>query len=148
LGGNLLDSLNQAKIKETEIDAVAFSQGPGLAPCLLVGLKKAKELSKKFGVPLVPVNHCIAHLEIGRILADAKDPILVYASGANTQIIAYDENKYRIFGETLDIGIGNFLDSFGRYVGLGFPAGPEIDKLAQKLKKIILNCLIMLKEWI
>ena len=85
---------------------------------------------------LVGVNHCVAHLEIGR-LEGATDPILLYASGANTQIIAYDGGKYRIFGETLDIGVGNFLDSFGRDIGLGFPAGPAIDKLAQKGKNFI-----------
>ncbi len=134
--GIYLDSLNQAKIKETEIDAVAFSQGPGLAPCLLVGLKKAKELSKKFGVPLVPVNHCIAHLEIGK-LTKARDPVMLYASGANTQIIAYASGKYRVFGETLDLGVGNFIDTFGRYAGIGFPAGPKIQELALRGKNYI-----------
>jgi len=82
--------------------------------------------------PLIPVNHCIAHLEIGRILTSARDPILLYASGANTQIIGYEAKKYRVFGETLDTGIGNFLDSFGRVLGLGFPAGPKIEELARQ----------------
>ncbi len=130
-------ALGNAKIKIKDIDAIAFSQSPGLGPALRIGATLARSLHLLLKKPMVGVNHCIAHLEIGRILADAKDPILVYASGANTQIIAYDENKYRIFGETLDIGIGNFLDSFGRYVGLGFPAGPEIDKLAQNSKNYI-----------
>ena len=134
--GIYLDSLNQAKTKETEIDAVAFSQGPGLARCPLVSLKKAKELSKKFGVPLVPVNHCIAHLEIGK-LTKARDPVMLYASGANTQIIAYASGKYRVFGETLDLGVGNFIDTFGRYAGIGFPAGPKIQELALRGKNYI-----------
>jgi len=121
---------------ESKIDAVAFSQGPGLAPCLLVGLRKAKELSKKLGVPLVPVNHCVAHLEIGK-LTGAEDPVMLYASGANTQIIAYASGKYRIFGETLDLGVGNFIDTFGRYTGIGFPAGPKIQKLASGSKNYI-----------
>ncbi|MFH1607867.1 MAG: KEOPS complex N(6)-L-threonylcarbamoyladenine synthase Kae1 [archaeon] len=125
------EALDLAKIKESDVDAVAFSQGPGLAPCLLEGMKFAKELSKRLGKPVVGVNHCIAHLEIGRITG-AKDPVMLYASGANTQIIAYASGKYRIFGETLDIGVGNFIDTFARYAGIGFPGGPVIAKLAEK----------------
>lgn len=116
--------------KENKIDLIAFSQGPGLAPCLIEGMKFAKELSRKLNKPIVSVNHCVAHLEIGRITG-AKDPVMLYASGANTQVIAYEAGKYRIFGETLDIGVGNFIDSFGRYAGLGFPAGFKIQKLAE-----------------
>lgn len=119
---------------ESKIDAIAFSQGPGLAPCLLEGMRFAKELSEKLGKPIVPVNHCIAHLEVGEIVKPkgAKDPVMLYASGANTQVIAYESGKYRVFGETLDIGVGNFIDNFARYAGLGFPAGPVIEKLAKK----------------
>jgi N6-L-threonylcarbamoyladenine synthase len=124
------EALNVAGIKEEEITCIAFSQAPGLAPCLLVGLRFAKELANRLNVPIVPVNHCVAHLEIGRITG-CKDPILLYASGANTQIIAYSSGKYRVFGETLDIGIGNFIDTFARYAGLGFPGGPKIGKLAE-----------------
>ena len=116
--------------KEKEIDAIAFSQGPGLAPCLLEGMKFAKELASKLKKPLVPVNHCIAHLEIGKTTG-AKDPVMLYASGANTQIIAYESGKYRIFGETLDMGVGNFIDTFAREAGIGFPGGPVIQKLAE-----------------
>jgi N6-L-threonylcarbamoyladenine synthase len=76
------------------------------------------------------VNHCVAHLEIGKITG-AKDPVLLYTSGANTQIIAYSAGKYRVFGETLDIGVGNFIDNFARYLGLGFPGGPKIQELAK-----------------
>lgn len=125
------EALTEANLvgKENKIDAIAFSQGPGLAPCLLEGMKFAKALSTKLNKPLVPVNHCVAHLEIGKITG-AKDPLLLYASGANTQIIAYASGKYRIFGETLDLGIGNFIDTFARYAGIGFPGGPTIQKLA------------------
>lgn len=126
-------ALEEAGIKEQEISAIAFSQGPGLDPSLLEGLKFAKELAKKLNVPIVPVNHCIAHLEVGR-LTGVKDPVLLYASGANTQIIAYAAGKYRIFGETLDIGVGNFIDTFARYAGMGFPGGPRIAELADKTK--------------
>ncbi len=124
------ESLEKADISEKDIIAIAVSNAPGLAPCLLEGMKFAKTLAKKLNVPLIPVNHCVAHLEIGAITG-AKDPVLLYASGANTQIISYAGGKYRVFGETLDIGIGNFIDTFARHAGIGFPGGPVIDKLAQ-----------------
>src|SRR3989344_5689164 len=122
-------ALVKAGVTENKIDAIAFSQGPGLSQCLLVGLRKMKAWSVKLKIPVIPVNHCIAHLEIGRITG-AKDPVLLYASGANTQIIAYSSGKYRIFGETLDLGVGNFIDTFARYMGLGFPGGPKVEQLA------------------
>lgn len=132
-----LKALEEAglKNKENDIDAISFSQGPGLAPCLIEGMKYAKELSLRLKKPLVGVNHCVAHLEIGKITG-AKDPVLLYASGANTQIIAYASGKYRVFGETLDIGIGNFIDTYARYSGLGFPGGPKIEQLAKNGKYI------------
>ena len=123
-------ALEQAKVQEGEITAIAFSAAPGLAPCLIEGMKFAKKKSKELKIPLVGVNHCVAHLEIGK-LTGAKDPVLLYASGANTQIIAYAGGKYRVFGETLDIGIGNFIDNFARYLGLGFPGGPKVEGLAK-----------------
>jgi len=129
-------ALETADIEEEDIDAIAFSQGPGLAPCLLVGLRKAKEISLKLNKPVVGVNHCVAHLEIGKITG-AKDPVMLYTSGANTQIIAYASGKYRVFGETLDIGVGNFIDNFARYSGIGFPGGPVVEKLAKKGKNYI-----------
>ena len=125
-----------AGIKESEIQGVAFSQGPGLTSCLLVGLEFAKNLARKLNVPLIPVNHCVAHLEIGSLFR-AKDAVMLYASGANTQIIAYASGRYRIFGETLDIGVGNFLDNFARYLEIGFPGGPKIEQLALHGKNYI-----------
>ena len=129
-------ALKDSKINEKNIDAVAVSQGPGLSPCLWVGMNFAKELSKKLSVPIVPVNHCIAHLEIGRITG-AGDPVMLYVSGANTQVIAYASGKFRVFGETLDIGVGNFIDTFARNLGIGFPGGPKIEELAKGGKKFI-----------
>ncbi|MBT4136074.1 tRNA (adenosine(37)-N6)-threonylcarbamoyltransferase complex transferase subunit TsaD [archaeon] len=127
--------LEEAGIDEKDIDAIAFSQSPGLAPCLIEGMKFAKGKAEELGVGLVGVNHCVAHLEIGRITG-AVDPVLLYASGANTQIIAYESGKYRVFGETLDIGVGNFIDNFARVIGVGFPGGPKIMELAKKGKYI------------
>jgi len=131
-----LDALNKSEIDEKGIDAIAFSQGPGLAPCLLEGLRFAKELSEKLRKPIVSVNHCIAHLEIGKITG-AKDAVMLYVSGANTQIIAYEAGKYRIFGETLDLGVGNFIDTFARLLGAGFPGGFVIQKFAEQGKNYI-----------
>lgn len=122
-------ALGAAKIKEEEIDAISFSQGPGLPPCLLAGRDFSRDLALRLEKPLVPVNHCVAHLEVGRVTG-AKDPVLLYCSGANTQVIAYAAGKYRVFGETLDVGVGNFIDNFARYAGLGFPGGPKIEKEA------------------
>ena len=124
----LKEALKQTNLKLNDIDFIAYSAGPGIAPCLRVGQTLVKELK----IPFIEVNHCIAHLEVTKIVTKAKDPVLLYTSGANTQIIAYDSGKYRIFGETLDQGIGNFLDAFARYIGLGFPGGPKIGKLAEK----------------
>src|SRR3989338_4267731 len=124
------EALSKAGINEKQIDAIALSNAPGLAPCLVAGLHFAKKKAKELGIPIVPVNHCIAHLEIGRSLG-SKDPVLLYASGANTQIIAYASGKYRVFGETLDIGVGNFIDKVARHFKLGFPGGPKIEELAR-----------------
>jgi len=124
-------ALGDAGIGEEDIEVVAFSNAPGLAPCLLEGMDFAKRLAKRLDVPLVGVNHCVAHLVIGETVG-AKDPVMLYASGANTQVVAFEGGRYRIFGETLDLGVGNFIDSIGRTMGLGFPAGPKIEELASE----------------
>ena len=132
----LKDALERANTKLNEIDLISFSQSPGLGHALRIGATAARLLSIKLKKPIIGVNHCIAHLEIGRLMTKAKDPVLLYASGANTQIIAYEGKKYRIFGETLDMGVGNFLDSFARFLDLGFPGGPKIEELAKKGKYV------------
>ena len=133
----LNEALDKAKIKLNDIDIISFSISPGLGHSLRIGAVVARTLALKLKKPLIGVNHCIAHLEIGRMLSGFSDPVLLYASGANTQVIAYEGGKYRIFGETLDIGIGNFIDSYARFLGLGFPGGPKIEKLALKSKNYI-----------
>ena len=127
----LKESIKKAKIKRGDIDLISFSQGPGLGPCLRTAATAARALSLSLDKPIIGVNHCVAHLEIGRGTLDkCKDPVLLYTSGANTQVIAFAEGKYRVFGETLDIGIGNCLDKFGRTIGMDFPCGPKIEQLA------------------
>lgn len=132
----LENALKEAKLKIEQIDIISFSDGPGLSPCLIAGKNFAKELALKYKKPLIGVNHLIAHLEIGKLLTKAKDPVFILATGANTQIIAFEGKKYRIFGEALSIGIGNALDKFGRNIGLGFPCGPKIEELAKKGKYV------------
>ena len=120
------------QIPPEKIDVIAFSQGPGMGPCLRIGATSARILSLKLGKPLVGVNHCLAHVEIGRWLTGAKDPVTLYVSGGNSQVIAKRRGRYRVFGETLDIGIGNALDKLARYFGLPHPGGPKIEELAKK----------------
>ena len=129
-------AFQEVGIKKEELIAIAISNAPGLAPSLMAGLKFAKKVCKELKLPLVCVNHCIAHLEIGETTG-ARDPVLLYASGANTQVIAYEGGKYRVFGETLDLGVGNFIDTFARHAGFGFPGGPRIQEAAKKGKKLI-----------
>lgn len=106
--------------------------GPGLGPCLRTVATAARALAITLGVPLVGVNHCVAHVEIGRYATGCRDPVVLYASGANTQVIGYLNRRYRIFGETLDIGLGNALDKFARSRGLSYPGGPAIEEMARK----------------
>jgi N6-L-threonylcarbamoyladenine synthase len=124
-------ALDAAHARPADIEAVAFAQGPGLGPCLRAGATVARMLALEWEKPLVPVNHCVAHVEIARVLSGLDDPLLLYASGGNTQVIAYGRGRYRVLGETLDIGIGNFLDKL--WIGLGgtFPGGPALEREAQ-----------------
>ena len=114
-----------------KISGIAFSQGPGLGPCLRTVATAARSLALALKVPLVGVNHCVAHIEIGCYATGCRDPVVLYASGANTQVIGYLNGRYRIFGETLDIGIGNALDKFARSKGLPHPGGPIIETQAK-----------------
>jgi universal protein Kae1 len=133
--GVLQAALAEAGASYSDLTGVAFSQGPGLGPCLRVAATMARAVSLKANVPLAGVNHCVAHLEIGRALTGLHDPVLLYASGANTQVVANARGKYRVFGETLDIGIGNGLDKFARDNGIPFPGGPRIEEEAATTDK-------------
>ncbi|MFW3146267.1 MAG: bifunctional N(6)-L-threonylcarbamoyladenine synthase/serine/threonine protein kinase [Thermoplasmatota archaeon] len=119
----------EAGITELDIDLISFSKGPGLGPCLRVGATIGRVLSIKNEIPIIGSNHCVAHLEIGSLFG-AQDPVLLYTSGGNTQVIAFVKKRYMVLGETLDIGIGNMLDKLGREIGIPFPAGPKIELLA------------------
>jgi len=137
----LEEAFTKSGIKPQNLSVTAFSQGPGLGPCLRTGATVARALASYLNVPLVGVNHCIAHIEIGKLKTGAKDPITLYVSGGNTIVAAFDSGRYRVFGETLDIALGNCLDVFAREAGLrqreGMPFGAIVEKLAVKGKKLI-----------
>ncbi|BAB60441.1 O-sialoglycoprotein endopeptidase [Thermoplasma volcanium GSS1] len=126
-----------AGIKPSDIDLVAFSMGPGLGPSLRVTSTAARTLAVTLKRPIIGVNHPLGHIEIGKRLSGAQDPVMLYVSGGNTQVIAHLNGRYRVLGETLDIGIGNMIDKFARYAGIPFPGGPEIEKLAKDGRKLL-----------
>lgn len=104
--------------------------GPPLNICALV----ARTLSLLHNIPLIGVNHCIGHIEMGRLATGIKHPTVLYVSGGNTQVIAYSAHRYRIFGEALDIAVGNCLDRFARIAHISNDPAPgyNIEKLAEK----------------
>lgn len=130
-------ALSEADVSLDDIDIIAYSAGPGLPPCLKAGLEFARQLAGKCGKNLLPVNHCIAHIEIGKLLADAHDPVTLYVSGGNTQVIAYSSKRYRIFGETQDISVGNAIDTFMRETTGKSPGGPVMEELAKDGKNYV-----------
>ncbi|GGM67380.1 serine/threonine protein kinase [Thermogymnomonas acidicola] len=131
------EALSAASLTMNDIDLVAFSQGPGLGPCLRVVSTAARALALKYRLPLLGVNHPLGHIEIGRKLSGASDPVMLYVSGGNTQVIAHRYGRYRVFGETMDIGVGNLLDKVARDMGIPFPGGPEIERLARDGRKLL-----------
>lgn len=137
VGAVIMKALEKAQITVQDIDFVSFAQGPGLGPCLRTGATSARALASYLKVPLIGVNHCISHVEVGRLATGAKDPLTLYVSGGNTLVSGFESGKYRIFGETLDIAIGNCLDTFARLAGLEYPGGPAIEKFAAMGSKLI-----------
>lgn len=125
-------ALNHVADKGHRLVAVAFSQGPGLGPCLRIGAVAARAVSLRFKLPLIGVNHSVAHIEIARKHSNTKDPLTLFVSGGNTAIVAYTSKRYAVLGETLDISVGNLLDVFARDLGFGFPGTPKVLELAAK----------------
>ncbi len=132
----LAEALETAHLKPKELSAIAFSQGPGLGPCLRTGATAARALASYLNIPLLGVNHSVAHIEIGKLKTCTKDPLTLYVSGGNTMVTAYAAERYRIFGETLDIALGNCLDVFARESGFkprkGLPLGAQVEHLAKR----------------
>ncbi len=130
--GIINKALDDASLSIKDIDLIAFSNSPGLGQILKIGAHVARMFSQLLGIPIVAVNHCIAHIEIGRFLCKIEDPLTLYVSGGNTIVSAYESGRYQIFGETLDIPIGNLIDSFARDVGIPHPGGPKVEVLARE----------------
>ena len=137
--GLLQRSLETAGIEPKQIDCVCYTKGPGMGAPLVSVAVVARTLSQLWGKPLVGVNHCIAHIEMGRLVTGASDPTILYVSGGNTQVIAYSNRKYRIFGETIDIAVGNCLDRFARVIKLSNDPSPgyNIEQLAKEGNKYL-----------
>jgi N6-L-threonylcarbamoyladenine synthase/protein kinase Bud32 len=117
---------------DESIDAVAFSRGPGLGPCLRTVGTAARALAGTLDVPLVGVNHMVAHLEIGRHQSGFSAPVCLNASGANAHLLGFRGGRYRVLGETMDTGVGNALDKFARSVGWDHPGGPNVEATARE----------------
>jgi N6-L-threonylcarbamoyladenine synthase/protein kinase Bud32 len=130
--GQVLGHARQASDRDPPIDAVAFSRGPGLGPCLRIVGTAARAIAGSLDVPLVGVNHMVAHLEIGRHLSGFDSPVCLNASGANAHLLGYHNGRYRVLGETMDTGVGNALDKFTRHVGWSHPGGPKVEEAASE----------------
>ena len=128
----LKNALKSASVTMKDIDIVGYSAGPGLGPCLRVGAVMARTLAGFYKKPLVPVNHALGHIELGAMLTGASDPLVLLVSGGHTMILAFSHGRWRVFGETLDITVGQLLDQFGRALGFASPCGNRIEELASQ----------------
>lgn len=132
-------SLDEAGVKPKDVDCVCFTKGPGMGAPLVAVAVVARTVAQLWKKPLVAVNHCIGHIEMGRLITGAQNPTVLYVSGGNTQVIAYSQQKYRIFGETIDIAVGNCLDRFARVLKLSNAPSPgyNIEQLAKQGTKYV-----------
>ena len=133
----LMESLNKANVQIRDLDMIAYAAGPGLGPCLRVGAVVARSLSSYYKIPIYPVNHALGHIELGKLLTGAKNPLVLLVSGGHTMLLALMMRRWRVFGETLDITLGQLLDQFGRYLGFASPCGKQIESLAKKTSNYI-----------
>lgn len=133
----LSESLKIACLRMKDLDLIAFSQGPGIGAPLSVGIAGAKYLALRHGKDLVGVNHCFAHAKISEHLCGMENPLVLYLSGGNSQILLEDAlGHYNVLGETLDVGIGNMFDNFARAIKMEKANGGALAKLAEGGKYI------------
>lgn len=135
--GVLSECLQKADTKITDLDIISYAAGPGLGPCLRIGAVVARSLASYYNIPIYPVNHAIGHIELGKMLTGAKDPLVLLVSGGHTMILAFLSKKWRVFGETLDITLGQLIDQLGRSAGFASPCGGKIEDLASKSNNYI-----------
>lgn len=129
----LKDALDEAKVKLEDIDAIAVTRGPGLIGALHVGLQAAKTLAMIYNIPLIPVHHLAAHIYANEYISEFKFPLLsLVVSGGNTELVYMKKHlDFKIIGETKDDAIGECFDKVARVLGLPYPGGIPIDKLAK-----------------
>jgi N6-L-threonylcarbamoyladenine synthase len=132
-------ALAEAGLGPRDISVICFTRGPGMGAPLQSCALCARTLALLWRVPLVGVNHCVGHIEMGRNVTGGSDPVVLYVSGGNTQVICYAAQRYRVFGETIDIAVGNCLDRFARVVGLPNDPSPgaNIEAAARQGKRFI-----------
>lgn len=130
------ECLTKAKMKVEDVDAIAVTYGPGLIGSLLVGVEAAKTLAFIYNKPLVPVNHMAGHIYANNLSKKMEYPLIALViSGGHTELIYMkDEYEFEKLGGTLDDAIGESYDKVARVLGIGYPGGPAIDRLAQKGK--------------
>ncbi len=133
----LSDCLKEAKISIKDLDIISYAAGPGLGPCLRVGAVVARSIASYYNIPIYPVNHAIGHIELGKLLTGAKNPLVLLVSGGHTMLLAFLNKQWRVFGETLDITLGQLLDQFGRSIGFASPCGENIEELAKTSSKYV-----------
>uniref|UniRef100_A0A8C4R320 N(6)-L-threonylcarbamoyladenine synthase n=1 Tax=Eptatretus burgeri TaxID=7764 RepID=A0A8C4R320_EPTBU len=135
----LKESLQEANLQPSDIDCIAFTKGPGMGAPLAAVAVVARTLAQLWNRPMVAVNHCVGHIEMGRLVTGAGNPTVLYVSGGNTQVISYLERRYRIFGETIDIAVGNCLDRFARVLKISNDPSPgyNIEQMAKRGKKLL-----------
>lgn len=133
----LSECLKKARLSIKDLDLVSYAAGPGLGPCLRVGAVVARSLASYYKIPIYPVNHAIGHIELGKLLTGAKNPLVILVSGGHTMLLAFLNKQWRVFGETLDITLGQLLDQFGRSIGFASPCGKNIEELAEKSSKYV-----------
>ena len=126
----LSECLKDANVSVQDLDIISYAAGPGLGPCLRVGAVIARSLSSFYKIPIYPVNHAIGHIELGKLLTGARDPLVLLVSGGHTMLLSFLNQQWRVFGETLDITLGQLLDQFGRSIGFASPCGKNIEELA------------------
>ena len=129
----LEECLKKAKMKIEDIDAIAVTYGPGLIGSLLIGLEMAKVISMVYDKPLIPVHHLAGHIYANNLIKKLKFPLLaLVVSGGHTEFVHMKEHyQFKVLGETLDDAIGETYDKVARVIGLPYPGGPEIEKLAK-----------------
>ncbi len=131
-------ALKEANVKETDIDVVAVTEGPGLIGALLVGVNAATAFAFAHQKPLVGVNHLAGHIYAGNIDSDLKFPLVaLLVSGGHTELVYMEDHMdFKVLGETLDDAVGEAYDKVARMIDLGYPGGPLIDMLAKEGKDI------------